>query len=160
MLTYIKGDLLAQPKGILVHGCNGTTLPAGGIAGAIFAKWPGAEDAHRQGVWRLTSSEPKDALGTISVYIPDYEGDVPDLIIINAITQSLPGAGTLSYDAIRDCFEEVGDYLTFYKPYFGNDMPIIIPKIGAGIAGGNWNIIERIIDKTISTEHEVNVYVL
>ena len=157
MLTYIKGNLLEQPKGILVHGCNTTTSPAGGIAGLIFKKWPAAEKAHWYLINQLVSDDPRDALGLHSVY--PVEGN-QELVIINAITQLNPGSGSLSYDAIRECFKNISEYASFYKQHWVEDIPIIIPKIGAGIAGGDWDTIEAIIDESVSTEHEVVVYVL
>ena len=158
MLTYIKGDLLAQRKGILVHGCNGTKLPAGGIAGLIFKKWPGAEAAHHD---ILTEFQLTSPLGAYSVFpVEDDNLEHPQLVIFNAITQSLPGSGSLSYNAIRDCCEQLNDYVSFYKYHGYGDIPIIMPKIGSGIAGGDWDIISQIIDETISSEHEVVIYVL
>ena len=161
MLTYVKGDLLAQRKGILVHGCNGTKLPAGGIAGLIFKKWPGAEAAHHYLLTQLNIDSPTEALGLTSVFPVEEDNlEHPQLVIFNAITQSFPGSGSLSYSAIRDCCERLNEYASFYKYHCCKDIPIIMPKIGSGIAGGDWDIISQIIDETISSEHEVVIYAL
>jgi O-acetyl-ADP-ribose deacetylase (regulator of RNase III) len=37
---------------------------------------------------------------------------------------------------------------------------IAIPKIGAGLAGGNWEIISRIIDDATGDDLDVYVYYL
>jgi O-acetyl-ADP-ribose deacetylase (regulator of RNase III) len=63
-------------------------------------------------------------------------------IIINAYTQygywGKEGKINADYEAIKNVFNRI------YETY--NDKKIGIPMIGAGLAGGDWNKIEKIID--------------
>ena len=36
---------------------------------------------------------------------------------------------------------------------------IVFPKIGAGLGNGDWNKIEKIIDKTVGDKYETYLYV-
>lgn len=140
MFKTIQGNILDAAKGIIVHGCNATDGPVGGLAAAVFEKYPQSQLMHNDHV--NTAWIPP--LGTISVYKVSDE-----LIIVNAITQRLPGAGTLSYDAVLECFKHVDSLANHIEEATQIQLPILYPKIGAGIAGGNWNIISTIIQETI-----------
>jgi O-acetyl-ADP-ribose deacetylase (regulator of RNase III) len=140
-------DILKSARGILVHGCNGTTLPAGGLAHQVFSKYPRAEIIHDRSI-----TDEGHGLGNISIYQADDE-----LYIVNAITQLLPGSGSLSYDAVHECFDKVNDFANILGAC-GNPLPILLPKIGAGIAGGNWNIISTIIHETIDPQHHTILF--
>jgi len=69
-----------------------------------------------------------------------------DVIIVNAYTQYDYGRGgrRADYDAIRSCFKWI-------KSEFSG-LRIGIPFIGAGLAGGDWNIIKEIIDEEMVDE--------
>lgn len=155
MLKYVNGDVLGQSTGLLVHGCNATTSPAGGIAGVIFDRWPNAEKVHHELVNVYRPSNAILLLGEVSMVLA-----ATNLLILNAITQMKPGAGSLSYEAVRRSLIRVGKIAKMYNDSQGTSLPIIMPKIGAGIAGGDWKIIEFIINETLTKDHEVIVYVL
>lgn len=72
-------------------------------------------------------------------------------IIINAMTQQNfeQGIRQVSYDAIVQCFEKMND--------LGYDT-IAMPMIGAGLGGGDWDIIETIINKTAKFNPVVFIY--
>jgi len=77
----------------------------------------------------------------------------PKLIIWNAITQEGFGQPTrnCSYDAIQTCFEQINLFIssTLNSPTNPPDE-IHIPAIGAGLGGGNWEIIREIIEQTVT----------
>lgn len=153
MIKTIQGNILEATAGIIVHGCNAQGGPVGGLAKAIFDQYPAAQTAHENLVYAYTDK--MSMLGKCSY----YRTSNPNLIICNAVTQLFPGAGSLSYDAIESCFKEVATLMEVISSTEGS-MPILFPKIGAGIAGGNWNIIEMIIDETVGKDHECILYVL
>lgn len=141
-LKVIKGDLLQLAKqnkfDLIIHGCNCFHAMSGGIARAIRTEWPEAAAADD-----LTPKGDETKLGTYSSV--DIRGRILlesrfidyRVKIINAYTQFHPGAD-VNYDAIRDALRAIH-----------NDFPpetsIGIPRIGAGIAGGDWQEIENII---------------
>jgi len=134
-MKTIKGDLIQLALegrfDVIVHGCNCMHTMGAGIARRIKEVFPEAYRADRK------TQRGSNKLGTCSYAIAKVDAD-KTCYIINAYTQVGYGAGRqVSYDAIDDCF-------TWIK----NNFPckrIGIPRIGAGLAGGNWDAIKAII---------------
>jgi O-acetyl-ADP-ribose deacetylase (regulator of RNase III) len=138
-MKIIKGNLitLAQ-KGsfdVIMHGCNCFCTMGAGIAKEIKLKFPEAYQTDLE-----TEKGSKEKLGTCS-YI-----EINNLTIVNAYTQfHWRGRGIkVDYEAIKLCFQ-------FIKKQF-HGQRIGIPKIGTGLAGGDWNIISKIIKETTENE--------
>lgn len=70
--------------------------------------------------------------------------EIDDLTVLNAYTQygygRYKGSDKERYHAIKKVFERIN------KKF--KNCTIGIPMIGAGLAGGDWEIIEKIIKKT------------
>jgi O-acetyl-ADP-ribose deacetylase (regulator of RNase III) len=135
-MNVAKGDLLAA-RGILVHGCNALGLMGAGVALAIRTTWPAAYQAYRQ---RFLAEGLM--LGDVQfVRLAD------DLVVANAITQQSvarkPGDVMVDYDAVYACFRTVAVKARELQ------LPVHFPRIGAGLAGGDWNRIANIIDKAL-----------
>ncbi len=137
MIKQIKGDLVKQSDQfeVIVHGCNCFCTMKSGIAPQIKSKWPEAYETDCK-----TTKGDKNKLGTIS-----YTSTIP--IIVNAYTQYNYGIEKrqCDYDAMRLCMKEI-------KKHFSGKK-IGMPKIGAGLAGGNWEIILDIIKEELSNEN-------
>ncbi len=148
MITYVKGDLLGAVEPVIVHGCNNLGVMGSGVAKAIRAEWPKAYE-----VYKWTYDESGLDLGDIIThYAMAY-----DKKIINAITQDgygRDGRKYVSYDAIDLCFSQINSLCKLH------DYNIIaIPRIGAGLGGGDWDVIEQIIHNKM-TDADVKVYLL
>lgn len=146
MITYKKGNLLDTPDSIIVHGCNSQGVMGSGVAKAIRKKWPQVfNDYHKE---YATNGL---ILGTYNVsYIKEDHK-----FIINAITQGgygYDGRKFVSYDAIDMVMMKIG-----YN--YSSTMAISMPKIGAGLGGGTWEVIEAIINDRLKT-HNVTVWEL
>ena len=131
---------------VIVHGCNCQCAMGAGIAKAIKEVFPEAYKADRS-----TEKGSKTKLGTISFAVVTRGGN--ETIVVNAYTQfHWRGKGVLAdYDAIRNSFKEI-------KKRFSGKC-IGYPKIGAGLAGGNWRRISEIIDQELEGEdHTLVVY--
>lgn len=76
-----------------------------------------------------------------------------DKIILHCITQSSYGRSGIhvSYEAIRDCMAEINE------KYPGER--VAMPQIGAGLGGGDWERISKIISET-ATNFQPVVYIL
>lgn len=138
-MKEIKGDLLFLAKNkvfdIIGHGCNCFNTMGAGIAKQIKDIFPGA--AIRD---RLTIKGDKNKLGTYSVHIENK-----DLIILNLYTQyDFRGHNNADYNAIRSCMK------LLKKDFSGKRIGL--PQIGAGLAGGDWNIISKIIEDELKGE--------
>ena len=132
-----KGNLLTLFENnnidILVHGCNCFHTMGAGIAKQIKEKYYVAYQADLQ-----TIKGDKNKLGTYSsVQINNTQ------FIINAYTQYyFYGKRPIDYDALRNVFKLIDS--NFKNKRIG------IPKIGAGLAKGDWNIIQNIIDEEVN----------
>lgn len=143
MIKYIKGDLFTTEADIIGHGVNCVGGFASGVAAGIAHNHPKARIAylnkHKTSKWKL--------------------GDVQfvrsqDKWIANLTTQQeyLPrGICHVDYKAVELVMKEL--------KYFAveNNMTVAIPKIGSGLAGGDWNIIESIINEVFDNV-EILVY--
>jgi len=142
-MRVIQGDLvkLAMDKefDIIIHGCNCYCAMGAGIAKAIRDTFPEAWDADLK-----TEKGSPGKLGTISY--ATVSRDDHKITIVNGYTQyHWKGSGTLAdYNAIRSVMRHV-------KAKFSGKR-IGYPKIGAGLAKGDWNKISKIIDKELAGE--------
>lgn len=115
-----------------------------GIAKGIRAAFPAAYEADL-----ATTRGDRSKLGTCTW--AEIERDVSPLIVVNAYTQfDYQGGGPkLNYDALRSCFRWIKKHHSAKK--------IGLPKIGAGLAGGDWLTIAAIIDEELADEDAVLV---
>lgn len=147
MIKYIKGDLFTTDADVIAHGVNCKGGFGSGIAGIIKTKYPKARyyylDKYEEDGWKLGDVQ--------YIYIPNG-----DFTIANCATQNdyLPrGIEHVNYDAVRTVMEKLKGYCE------SNNYTIAIPKIGAGLAGGDWDKIEEIINKVFDNR-EILVYYL
>ncbi|MGN6548075.1 MAG: macro domain-containing protein [Aureliella sp.] len=142
-MKIVRGDLLKLALDgqfdVIIHGCNCQCEMGAGVAKAIRATFPEAYEADRQ-----TAKGDRSKLGTISSTTVKRNGH--DITIVNGYTQfHWRGSGVLvDYDAIRLVMAAV-------KSQFGGKR-IGYPKIGAGLAKGDWATISQIIDEELAGE--------
>lgn len=142
-MKVTQGDLIKKAKegefDLIVHGCNCFCTMGGGIAKGIKKAFPEAFDADQ-----ATPEGSKEKLGTCSFAKIEREGI--DLTVVNAYTQfDYRGMGVkVDYDAVRSCMKWIKE--NFKGKRIG------LPKIGAGLAGGDWERISQIIDKELAGE--------
>ena len=148
MIKYIKGDLFTTTTNIIAHGCNCKGGFGSGIAGIISKIHPEVKTAYLQ----KFQSEGWN-LGEIQVVKVSGK---PYQYIVNCATQlnyGSPRAGVVyvNYDAVRHVMKEL------LKISIENNFTISIPKIGAGLAAGDWGKIEKIIND-IFKDKEILVF--
>ena len=142
-MKIIKGDLiklaLEGKFDVIVHGCNCYCTMGAGIAMAIKSEFPEVYEADCK-----TEKGSKDKLGTYSH--ATIEKNENKITVINAYTQhDYKGPGIKAdYDAIRSVFKQL-------KSNYSGKL-IGYPKIGAGLAGGDWKQISKIIDEELINE--------
>ena len=156
MIKYIKGDLLdAFDKGdvnIIAHGVNCQGVMGSGISKSVKTRYPLVFKHYYDLVQANKVSSPRsaDLLGC------SQEIDMcNNKTIVNLFSQdyySNRDVRNTSYDAI-----DQGLYLI--KRYMQPNEKLGLPKIGAGLGGGDWKIIETIINQTFN-DREVYVYEL
>lgn len=152
MIEVKIGNCLDVTNGIIIHGCNTHGVMGSGIALEIKNKFPEAFYLYHK---KYKDQGNKLQLGDIIPVKVDH-----NKYIINAITQQNYGRSGnrfVSYDAIQECFFNL---VSFINTLPENTLPIIFPLIGAGLGGGNWNIIEKIIDETVPDSFKKILYKL
>ncbi|MDK9706496.1 MAG: macro domain-containing protein [Desulforhopalus sp.] len=149
-MKTVEGDLISLALDghfdVIVHGCNCFCTMGGGIARVIQEEFPEAYAADL-----VTAKGDRNKLGSFSsatVTRNNWE-----ITIVNGYSQfHFHGADVLvDYDAVRQLF--AGIKKTFAGKRIG------YPKLGAGLAGGDWHIISAIIDEELAGEdHCLVVY--
>ena len=147
-MRIVKGDLiqlaLAGEFDVIVHGCNCFCAMGAGIARQIKDKFPSAYQADLE-----TGKGDKKKLGTYSK--AKVQKNNERFIIINGYIQyHYSGSGVLAdYSAIDALFFQIQKKFPEKK--------IGYPRIGAGLAGGDWKKIGSIIDHRLEGENHTLV---
>lgn len=144
MIVEVKGDLLNAPQKYIAHGVNCQGVMGSGVAKVLYTKWPRIKQDYLHFSKLHTSS---DLLGNVRYVNVDQ-----NKTIINCYTQEYYGRDGelyLSYDALRKCFERLSNH---------NLGEIAIPKIGCGLAGGDWEQVKAIINEVTGDKLKVVVY--
>ena len=138
-----QGDLIKLARAgefdVIVHGCNCFCAMGAGIALAIKRAFPEAYEADQK-----TPCGDRTKLGTCSAALCANDGKA--LVVVNAYTQfHWDGEGVLlHYEALRSC-------MWWIKTNYSGKR-IGLPKIGAGLARGDWSVIRKIIDEELYGE--------
>jgi O-acetyl-ADP-ribose deacetylase (regulator of RNase III) len=139
MIQYKKGDVLevkCEFSRIIPHVCNNKGKWGSGFVVALSKKWKEPEASYR----RLAEYP----LGRYQLIQVQSE---PAVIVENMIAQdgfaSYINPVALDYDALKSCMTDIGEWIRSVKTPF----IITAPKFGAGLAGGNWVIIEKMINQ-------------
>lgn len=136
-MRQVRGNLITLAEqghfDVIVHGCNCFHQMDAGIAKEIAKRYPGALLADKS----QTKMGDRSKLGSLSYY------HTSQFVIVNAYTQYGYGWGNkhLDEDALRSCFNTIG--------HDWHSKRIGYPLIGAGLAGGDWNVIAPIIDEQL-----------
>ena len=146
-MKEITGDLVSMlywgDFDVGVHGCNCFHRMKSGIAKSMVSTFPGIEEADLYE--SVYANEEKLGTFTSRTFTRDPIGDVT---VINAYTQFTYSRTerVADYEAIRKVFKKI-------KLIFGGkDLTFGVPKIGAGLAGGDWAIISKIIEEEMEGE--------
>ncbi|MCC6522414.1 MAG: macro domain-containing protein [Polyangiaceae bacterium] len=149
-MRIVNGDLLklalAGEFDVIVHGANCQGTMGAGIAKAIRESFPEAFDADL-----ATPKGDRSKLGTISV--ASVTRGSRRFSVVNAYTQfDYRGRGVrVDYDAVRHAFAAI-------KQQFSGRR-IGYPKIGAGLARGDWKILAQILDdELVGEDHTLVEY--
>lgn len=157
-MIYKRGDLMDAAEPIIVHGCNAQGVMGSGVAKAVRDKYPKAySDYHSEYVKKSNRLSMGQVIWT-------WIGWPRDLRVIgNAVTQEFygrDGKRYVDYDAVRMAFVEVRrflDSLADEEILQGDGPYVAIPRIGAGLGGGDWETIAEIISDAMG-DYEVVVY--
>lgn len=146
---YINKSILDADQKYIAHGVNCQNKMGSGVAKVLFGKYPTVkEDYHK--TYHVMVNVLNERQNLLGLFDESKQDD--GTIILNMFTQynyGYDGEKYVSYDAIYDCFTNAVEC---------GIKEIAIPKIGAGLAGGNWDIISQIIDDATGDDLDVYVY--
>lgn len=151
MIKYVIGDA-TNPQGegnkLIIHVSNDIRGWGAGFVLALSKKWKEPENAYK-----LMSKEDM-VLGAVQL-VPVEK----DIWVVNMIAQHdirpmkindviVP---PIRYDAILQCLRKVAVHAKILN------ATVHAPRFGAGLAGGNWETIEKCINEALKGVH-VTVY--
>lgn len=151
-INYIKGDATApvsENSKIIVHICNDIGGWGKGFVMAISKKWKLPEIKYREWFKNKIGFE----LGKVQFVQVENDIWVANLIGQHKINKDENGEAPIRYNAIEEGLKAVASFA------IENNLSVHMPRIGCGLAGGTWEVIEPIILKTLSeNDLEVTVY--
>lgn len=155
----IDGDLIDLAKkgffDVVAHGCNCQCIMGAGIAPQMakaFAcdEYPSESD-DMVGEMNKLGTIDFESVWLVNEFVK-FTPQVPavkaqELVVVNAYTQfdvtgRKEGKIDLDYAALTLCLRKMNHY--FRGAHIG------LPRVGAGLAGGDWNIIKDIIQAELS----------
>lgn len=135
MVTFKKGSLLDAKETIIGHQVNCRGI-AGGLAAAVFKKWPYAKKDYMDITSRLN--------GKILLGMAYFTGMHRDgHIVANLFGQLEPGAD-YHPDRLTQALERLAAFAKI-----GNWSVALPYKISCGICGGDWDEVQQIIERTM-----------
>lgn len=171
MIKYIKGDAtLPQGPGdkILIHISNCNAGWGAGFTGAINRRWPeniGREyyaKSAPEWLFRKSYSCGQGELGNVQ-FCPMPTEDCSNLWVVNMVCQdgykSSENPVPLDYYYLSLCLGKVNYFLANLVDAGLARPSVHCPKIGSGLAGGDWerisNLLEAILVGTDITVYEL-----
>jgi O-acetyl-ADP-ribose deacetylase (regulator of RNase III) len=149
-IHYLKGDATvpqAKGKKVIAHICNDLGGWGKGFVLAISKRWREPELEYRN--WH----KGRDGFELGAVQFVEVE---PTICIANMIGQHGMKNGSkgppIRYKAVESCLQKVADRAIKLSE------SVHMPRIGCGLAGGKWDEIESIIERTLLAK-EIEVYV-
>lgn len=160
-INYVKGDA-TQPAGegpkFIIHCSNDIGLWGAGFVMALSRRWPQPEDRYND--WFVRGGGARLPLGFIQPVKVEEELWVINMIGQRGVGMRFSDEPPIRYDAVRTCLTKVRQIALDPKyrgPY--KAVSIHCPKFGAGLAGGDWSVIEQIIqDELVDHGLSVTVY--
>ncbi|MDF2551740.1 MAG: Appr-p processing protein [Chryseobacterium sp.] len=150
-IQYLKGDATdPQIEGnkIIAHICNDIGGWGKGFVMAISKRWKKPENEYRE--W--FQSKENFNLGEIQIIQVENDIWICNMIGQHKTITNSKGIPPIRYEAVEKCLEKLTDEVLKLN------ASIHMPRIGCGLAGGNWEEIEPIIEKTL-LKNNVKVYV-
>lgn len=164
-ITYIEGDLFqaidnSDEQGVIIipHIVNSKGKWGAGFVLPLAKAYPVTRDYYLK--WFKTRQTKLNSDEIVSEYGMDdltfHTGTFdlghvqiifvkPNIAVANMVAQTLGGNRPLSYKYLGRCMERVASYCKDFS-FDGKTPRIVCPMFGSGLAMGNWNHIEQLIE--------------
>ena len=153
-IQYLTGDATKPQidgQRIIVHICNNLGKWGKGFVLAISTRWPAPEKTYKDSF----KAKQKPLLGDVQFVVVDNSITVANIIGQHGVRspRNKSAPAPIRYNAVEKGLSAVAERA------LKNNASVHMPRIGCGLAGGTWNEIEPIIQRTlISAGIEVFVY--
>jgi O-acetyl-ADP-ribose deacetylase (regulator of RNase III) len=167
-IHYKTGDLFAniKPWDVLLHVVNNIDRMGSGFVVPLMKHYPDVPKAYHWWPKRGKMQKPEDMksyevghaneLGSIQIVTCVLDDGEP-IWVVNMVAQDgvvcPANPHPLNYSALKRCLEHVRDNLGYDRSRH------IGPKFGAGLAGGQWDLIAEIIKETLY-DRDLTIYTL
>ena len=150
-IAYVQGDATKPAGGgpsVIAHICNDEGKWGKGFVLALSRRWKQPEEHYRQ----QFKQNPKPRLGDVQFVEVEPQITVANLIGQHGIKRGIGGLAPIRYEAVEQGLVKVAVYA------LKRGASVHMPRLGCGLAGGSWEEIEPIINRTL-TEKGVEVVV-
>lgn len=150
-IKYVEGDATApqgEGKKLIIHVCNDIGVWGGGFVLAVSKKW-----SLPFNIYQAEYNSVGLQLGQASIIDVGDDISVANMIGQHRVSPGKDGRPPVRYGAIELCLEEVAKYALKIG------ATVHAPRFGAGIAGGDWDKIEKLIyQELIDVGVHVTIY--
>jgi O-acetyl-ADP-ribose deacetylase (regulator of RNase III) len=152
-IQFVRGDVTAQqgsgPK-IIAHICNDVGAWGKGFVLALSRRWP--EPARAFKLWYRERGQNDFALGNVQVVAVADSLWVANMVAQHGLKPA-QGVPPIRYEALGQCLEKLA------ADAKSRNASVHMPRIGCGLAGGEWSRIEPLISRMLCEHHvPVTVY--
>lgn len=177
MIRYVNGDATCpQAKGLklVAHVCNDLGKMGSGFALAVSQRWPIARELYLRwyaGDLKAVDYYPKRgpknyfcwqapfALGAVQFVQLDSEFIVCNMIAQHGVKGGSKGP-PIRYGPLGECLSEVAREATRLRDSFSDRIVSVhMPRIGCGLAGGNWGEVGPIVERVFGVADGVDAVV-
>jgi len=143
-IRYVQGDA-TDPQGdgpkIIAHVCNDAGLWGAGFVLALSARWPEPEEAYR--AWHMGYGAVPFGLGRVQFVRVAPRLQVANMIGQYGVYPDGKGRPPVRYEAVSAALGKAGLHA------LGTGASVHMPRIGCGLAGGKWELIEPLLQENL-----------
>jgi O-acetyl-ADP-ribose deacetylase (regulator of RNase III) len=145
-VRYVLGDA-TRPEGdglkIIAHCCNNLGGWGAGFVVALSRRWERPEREYRQWAERSGETKFQGMLGAMQLVPVEDDIFVANIIGQNGMGRAPDGGPPIRYAALSKGFGFISDYALRSDRL----VSVHMPRIGCGLAGGDWSEIEPLLDE-------------
>jgi O-acetyl-ADP-ribose deacetylase (regulator of RNase III) len=140
-IHYVRGDA-TDPKGdgvkIIAHICNDIGAWGKGFVLALSRRWEDPEASYR--AWHAEGGDANLDLGAVQFVQVEPSLWVANMVGQRGIKRNAAGP-PIRYQAVEKCLQQLA------VKAIELDASVHMPRIGCGLAGGEWSQIESLVNE-------------
>ena len=156
-ITYVTGDA-TRPQGdgnmLIAHICNNIGAWGSGFVVALSRRSTLPEQAYR--LWHTEQPDYYEPFDLGNIQLAGFTHShvlVANMIAQRGIRHSASAPPAVDYVALRGCLNKLGEKANAWG------ASVHMPRIGCGLGGGEWSIVEEAILESLTDIYGVSVTV-